>query len=121
MDRHNLDVMHIENNVCDSILGTLLNMAGNSKDHVNARLDLQELGVRKVLHPVLSSDRKYLEISAAIFYMTNAEKDVYCSVLKNAKLPYGSASNISRYVHTKERMVSGYKSHDSHFVLHNLL
>jgi hypothetical protein len=30
--RHNLDVMHIEKNICDSILGTLLGMEGKSKD-----------------------------------------------------------------------------------------
>ncbi|XP_074374509.1 uncharacterized protein LOC141714912 [Apium graveolens] len=96
VSRHNLDVMHIEKNVCDKVLGTLLNIAGKQKDHIAARLDLQELGIRKVLHPVLSSDGKHLEIRAAIFDMTNEEKDLFCSVLKNAKLPYGSASNISR-------------------------
>lgn len=121
VSRHNLDVMHIEKNICDSILGTLLNISGKSKDHIEARKDLQELGIRKALHPVVSSDGKHLEIRAAIFDMTNEEKDLFCSVLKNAKLPYGSASNIKRYVHTKERKVSGYKSHDAHFILHYLL
>ncbi|XP_074347485.1 uncharacterized protein LOC141686344 [Apium graveolens] len=42
--RHNLNVMHIEKNIYDSILGTLLNISGKTKDHVNARLDLQEMG-----------------------------------------------------------------------------
>ncbi|XP_074322757.1 uncharacterized protein LOC141659727 [Apium graveolens] len=121
VSRHNLDVMHIEKNVCDKVLGTLLNIAGKTKDHIAARLDLQELGIRKVLHPVLSSDGKHLEIRAAIFDMTNEEKDLFCSVLKNAKFPYGSASNISRCVHMKERKVSGYKSHDAHFFMHYLL
>ncbi|XP_074359763.1 uncharacterized protein LOC141699855 [Apium graveolens] len=121
LHRHNLDVMYIEKNVCDNILGTLLNMAGKTKDHVNARLDLKELGIRKALHPVRSLDGKHLEIRAAVFDMTNKEKDLFCAVLKNVKLPYGSASNISRYVHTKERKISGYKSHDAHFLLHYLL
>ena len=31
--RHNLDVMHIEKNVCDSIIGTLLNIEGKTKDN----------------------------------------------------------------------------------------
>ncbi|XP_063936886.1 uncharacterized protein LOC108207459 isoform X1 [Daucus carota subsp. sativus] len=119
--RHNLDVMHIEKNVCDNIIGTLLNIAGKSKDHLKARLDMQELGIRKVLHPIPSPDGKHLEIRAAIFDMTKTEKEIFCSVLKKTKLPYGSASNISRYVNLKERKVSGYKSHDAHFVLHYLL
>ena len=29
--RHNLDVMHIEKNICDSIIGTLLNIEGKQK------------------------------------------------------------------------------------------
>ena len=49
--RQNLDVMHIEKNVCDNILWTLLNVQGKSKDSLKARLDLQELGIRKALHP----------------------------------------------------------------------
>ena len=30
--RHNLDVMHIEKNICESLLGTLLEIAGKTKD-----------------------------------------------------------------------------------------
>lgn len=119
--RHNLDAMHIEKNICDKILGTLLNIGHMSKDHLNARLDLQELGIRKALHPVECGDGKHVEIRAAIFDMTNKEKELFCSVLKNAKLPHGCASNVSRYVHIKERTVVGYKSHDAHFILHYLL
>ena len=37
--RHNLDVMHIEKNICDNILGTLLGMEGKSKDGEKARLN----------------------------------------------------------------------------------
>ena len=47
--RHNLDVMHIEKNVCDNVVFTLLNETGRSKDHLNARRDLQELGIRSDL------------------------------------------------------------------------
>ncbi|XP_074377420.1 uncharacterized protein LOC141718947 [Apium graveolens] len=72
---HNLDPMHIEKNICDNILGTLLNIGGKTKDHVNARKDLQELGIRKPLHPVDCGDGKHLQIRAAIFDMTNKEKE----------------------------------------------
>nr|BAJ33519.1 CACTA transposable element [Dahlia pinnata] len=40
--KHNLDVMHIERNVCDSLLGTLL-MNDKTKDTPNARIDLENL------------------------------------------------------------------------------
>ena len=45
--RHNLDVMHIEKNICESLLGTLLDLAGKSKDIEKAWLDMEELGMRK--------------------------------------------------------------------------
>jgi hypothetical protein len=34
--RHNLDVMHIEKNICERILGTLLQIPSKSKDGENA-------------------------------------------------------------------------------------
>ncbi|KAL8097419.1 hypothetical protein AgCh_030522 [Apium graveolens] len=53
--------------------------------------------------PVLSgTDIEELLQGPAIFDMTKKEKEIFCSVLKNAKLPYGCASNISRYVSIRE-------------------
>ena len=37
---HNLDLMHIEKNVCDNVIYTLLNEQGKTKDHLNAHKDL---------------------------------------------------------------------------------
>lgn len=41
--------MHIEKNVYDSIIGTLLEIPGKNKDGVAARLDLLEMGVKTYL------------------------------------------------------------------------
>ena len=41
-----MDVMHIEKNIGESILGTLLGIDGKCKDGEKARLDLQNLGIR---------------------------------------------------------------------------
>ena len=54
--RHNLDVMHIEKNICDSVLGTLLDILGKSKDHINSCYDLYEMGIRKDLQPLKDCD-----------------------------------------------------------------
>ena len=53
--RHNLDVMHIEKNVMDNILGTLLGIKGKTKDNLVARKDLEEMGLRmgKLIFPQL--------------------------------------------------------------------
>ncbi|BFG30824.1 hypothetical protein CerSpe_170980 [Prunus speciosa] len=49
--RHVLYVMHIEKNVCDSIIGTLLEIPGKNKDGIAARLDLLNMGVKTDLQP----------------------------------------------------------------------
>ncbi|GKB76074.1 zinc finger, PHD-type containing protein [Tanacetum coccineum] len=46
--KHNLDVMHIEKNVLESILNTLL-MNDKSKDTTKARQDLERLGIQSGL------------------------------------------------------------------------
>jgi len=43
--------MHVENNVSDSIIGTLINIKGNIKDGINAHKDLVEMGVRLEFQP----------------------------------------------------------------------
>jgi hypothetical protein len=53
--RHNLDVMHIEKNICESIIGTLLGIDGKCKDSDKARLDMQHLGIRQDQDPVLEN------------------------------------------------------------------
>jgi hypothetical protein len=55
--RHNLDVMHIEKNICESILGTLLELQGKSKDGEKARLDMQHMGIREDQHPLVKNGR----------------------------------------------------------------
>lgn len=57
--RHNLDVMHIEKNVCDNVLWTILNVDGKGKDNLNARRDLQDMGIRKALHPKKGVGNRY--------------------------------------------------------------
>jgi len=40
-----IDVMHVEKNVCDSLIGTLLNINRKADDGLNARLDLIEMNI----------------------------------------------------------------------------
>ena len=47
---HSLDVMHITKNVCESLLGTLLNMPERTKDGPKARADLKSMGIWQELH-----------------------------------------------------------------------
>jgi hypothetical protein len=47
--RHNLDVMHIEKNILEALIGTILNIARKTKDTAKSRLDLKELGIKEEL------------------------------------------------------------------------
>jgi hypothetical protein len=42
---HSIDVMHIEKNVCESLLETLLNMDEKIRDHGHALVDLEKMGI----------------------------------------------------------------------------
>ncbi|XP_070043641.1 uncharacterized protein [Nicotiana tomentosiformis] len=119
--RHNLDIMHIEKNICDSFLVTLLDMPGKSKDHVNSRYDLEDIGIRKEFQPLKDKDNKNVYLPKACFSMKSEEKNLFCTILKNIKLPKGCASNISRCMEVEEMKISGYKSHDARLIMHYLL
>ena len=44
--RHCINVMHMEKNVCDSVIRMLLNIQGKTKDGLNTRQDLVDMGIR---------------------------------------------------------------------------
>jgi hypothetical protein len=58
--KHNLDVMHIEKNVCESLLNTLL-MNEKSKDTIKATKDLEEMNIRPELWLTTNSRNKVLK------------------------------------------------------------
>jgi len=118
--RHNLDVMHIERNVCENLIATLLDIHCKTKDGLQARLDLVELGIRQELHPVVDDQGKQT-VPDAPFTMSREKKEMLCSVIQNIRTPDGYASNISRCVSMKDCKLSGLKSHDNHVLLHDIL
>ncbi|GMP85118.1 hypothetical protein CsSME_00038407 [Camellia sinensis var. sinensis] len=112
--------MHIEKNVIDNVYGTLLNLDGKTKDNLKARLGLQEMGIRRELHPQkISSNKTYWP--PACFSMILKEKDDFLKVLKGVKVPDGYASNISRCIQLRQRKIIGLKSHDGHILMQQLL
>ncbi|XP_035546653.1 uncharacterized protein LOC118348671 [Juglans regia] len=117
--RHNLDVMHIEKNICDSILGTLMNIEGKSKDTANACRDLEDLGLRKELH--LRHDGNHTSMSLACYMLNVTERRSFCARLSEVKFPDGFASNIARCVNITEGKIIGMKSHDCHIFMQYLL
>ncbi|CAN6577294.1 unnamed protein product [Malus baccata var. baccata] len=117
--RHNLDVMHIEKNICDNIVGTLLDMDKKSKDGLAARADLEILNIRHGQHPRREGNRTFRP--PALFTLKREEKTAFCEVLSTIRVPDGYSSNLSRCVHVNERKIHGLKSHDCHVLMQQLL
>lgn len=74
--RHNLDVMHIEKNMCESIIGTLLNIQGKINDGLNSRLDLIETAIKSELTPKFHLKLTYFP--PTWYTLSRMEKKVVC-------------------------------------------
>ena len=116
--RHCLDVMHIEKNVGENVLYTILNEAGKSKDHLGARKDLKAMGIRQDAWP--DENDKF---APARFALTKKNKRVFLTTLQGIRVPDGYSSNISRRVdlNSRDPKISGLKSHDYHVLLQQFL
>jgi hypothetical protein len=117
--RHNLDAMHIEKNVFGNVANTLLAVDKKSKDNLNSRLDLQEMGIRLDLHPQTDGNKSYLP--AALYSLSAQEKRMFCQVIKEARFPAGYASNLQNKVLVEEKRLVGLKTHDCHIIMCDLL
>ena len=117
--RHCIDVMHVEKNVYDSLIGTLLNIKGKTKDGLKSHQDLVEMGIREQLHPISQGSRTYLP--PACHTMSTNEKRSFCRCLRMLKVPQGYSSNIKSLVSVKDLKLVGLKSHDCHVLMQQLL
>ncbi|GJQ95791.1 hypothetical protein Tco_0006930 [Tanacetum coccineum] len=117
--KHNLDVMHIEKNVLESILNTLL-MNDKSKDTAKARQDLKSLGIRSGLWLGQNKNGKCSKPQAA-YSFTPADRKKFCQFIKGVKLPDGFGSNFKHKVTDNDTNITGLKSHDCHIMMQRLL
>jgi hypothetical protein len=118
--KHNIDVMHVEKNISESTFGTMLGFDGKNKDTDKARMDLEKMNIREMLHLEVLPDRSCRK-PRAIFSLNTAERDGFYDFLKSVKYPDGYAANISRSVNTRNGKLSGLKSHDCHVLLQRIL
>ncbi|KAK9062153.1 hypothetical protein SSX86_019339 [Deinandra increscens subsp. villosa] len=117
--RHQLDVMHIEKNVCESVYGTLLNLPNKTKDGLKARQDLEDLGIKPELQTQVKGNRLYLP--PAIYTLNSSEKHQFYDTLSNIKVPDGYSSNFKNLVSDDVSKMNGLKSNDCHVLMQQLL
>ena len=102
-------------NVCDSLIGTLLNIQGKTKDGVNARLDLLAMGICEELAPLFMGKWTYL--LPTCHTLLKNERKSFCECLRGIKVPQRYSSNIKRLVSMKDLKLIGLKSHDCHVLM----
>jgi hypothetical protein len=116
---HSIDVMHIEKNVCESLIGTLLNTNRKIRDHGHAHSDLNKMGIRQELW--LDNFIKGTELPTSCITLSKNEKE-FCEFLKNVKVPSGYLMNVSRLISLPElKIAPGVKSHDYHVLLTQMI
>nr|GFB64253.1 hypothetical protein [Tanacetum cinerariifolium] len=103
--KHNLDVMHIEKNVLESILNTLL-MNDKSKDTTKARQDLKRLGIQSGLWLGQNKNGKCSKPQAA-YSFTPEDRKKFCQFIKGVKLPDGFGSNFKHKVTDNDTNITG--------------
>jgi hypothetical protein len=118
--------MHIEKNICDNIVGTLLELEGRNKDTVSARIDLKKFKIWKKywLKKIVKDDD-----DAAVTYakppapwtLSKEQKRHLCRYLANTRFPDGYCANWGRCVNIDGCKVTGMKTHDCHILLQRVL
>ncbi|CAL8999749.1 unnamed protein product [Prunus brigantina] len=117
--RHNLDVMHVEKNVFDTLVGTILDIEGKTKDTIKAHLDLERMGIRRGLWMNRDGDKARRDLT--FFAMKPNDKKDFLQFVSSVKFPDGYASNIARCVNVDGGKFTGLKSHDCHVFMQRLL
>ena len=79
--------MHIEKNIYDNILGTIMNIKGNTKDTIKMRLDLERTALRCSLH--LLRDGNKLKMPLTSYTLSLPQKQKFCQFLKELKFQMG--------------------------------
>ncbi|RVW75827.1 hypothetical protein CK203_055115 [Vitis vinifera] len=92
---------------------------GKTKDGLNSRLNLMDMGLRCELAPRFESNRTYLP--PACYTLSRKEKKVFCQTLAELKVPEGYCSNFRNLVSMEDLKLYGLKSHDYHTLMQQLL
>lgn len=121
--QHQLDVMCIKINVCETICGTLLHIHGKSKDRLNRRMNLMEIKIKSIVVPQVKRNSNHTRFPPVCYTLTKQKKkkSKFCLVLKSIKVPTGYSLNIRNLVSKKDYKLQGLKSYDCHVLMQQLL
>jgi hypothetical protein len=113
---HNIDVMHQEHNVGESILSTCMTFADKTKDNQKARKDLTQLYNRPSIELKSSGGKP-----RAPFCLKPKERKEVLIWLQNLKFTDGYTVDFRRAANLDSGKLSAVKSHDYHIFMERLL
>ncbi|KAL9665799.1 hypothetical protein QQ045_000120 [Rhodiola kirilowii] len=102
---YSLDVMHIEKNVFDNIIGTILGLEGKTKDDIKAQKGLEEQGVGRKLWFKPTGSRKE-KVSKAPYTVTQSEKVKVLELMQDAKYLSGYAGSLRNKINLMTKNLS---------------
>ena len=107
--RHLLDVMHIERNICDSLLKLIF----GSKDTAASRRDMEEEGIRDHLwiRRGIVAGGNWIK-PAAPYVLTKDEQKIFMDQLAGISVPTGYCGAMKK--HILQNKIGNMKSHDFH-------
>jgi hypothetical protein len=112
--------MHVEKNMCKSLLRTLLNTDEKTRDHGHARADIKKIRIRSELW--LDDSIKETELPTSCITLSKHEKKEFYGFLKNVKVPSNYSMNVSRLISFPDlKLAPGVKSHDYHVLLMQMI
>ena len=92
---HCIDVMHIVKNVCESLVGTILNIPDKTKDTGSSRKDLESLQIRPDLwadveeSDVGKAKKTVSKFKPACYSLSPEELDKIFDCLANLRVSFG--------------------------------
>ncbi|KAL9673263.1 hypothetical protein QQ045_029517 [Rhodiola kirilowii] len=114
--------MHIEKNVFDNIIGTVLGIEGKTKDTPKAREGLKQQGVRQNLwEKEPGPSTKKAKVSQAPYtVLPDCRKEIF-EWIREAKYPDGYAGSLKNKISVTDKKFNGLKTHDCHVMMQRLL
>jgi hypothetical protein len=113
---HNIDIIHQEHNVAESIVNTCLDIMGKTKDIFKARRDIADICNR----PSLELDKRGGKWRALFCLKVKDRKEVM-RWMKRLKFPDDYTVGLKRCVNVKAGKIHVLKSHDYHIIMERLL
>jgi hypothetical protein len=95
---HNIDVMHTEKNVTETLWATIMDIPDKSKDNVKARVDLSTLCDRPKQEMQPPRGGKTWRRPKAKFVLTRKQRRKVLEWIQTLMFPDGYAANLKRGV-----------------------